>query len=211
MNIFVLSNSIEECARNHCDKHVVKMPTEIMQMMGTVYRNLHGTKQTVYVKVRTKNNKLTLKKKEIPIVSTDKIVHKMGIPLLVHKELPFPTHANHPCTLWLASSIDNWRWLKQLAILLEAEWRYRYNHPYSKDHKSVNIIRKMPTPSLPKIGITPFVQCMPAYLRSNDAIQSYRKFYIAEKSHLASWKKRQKPKWYTLENKVVDQKNKNAV
>lgn len=37
MNIFVLASDPEECARYHCDKHIVKMPTEYAQILSTVH------------------------------------------------------------------------------------------------------------------------------------------------------------------------------
>jgi len=39
MNIFVLSDKIQESARFHVDKHVVKMPTELVQMLSFTYHN----------------------------------------------------------------------------------------------------------------------------------------------------------------------------
>jgi hypothetical protein len=43
MNIFVLDDDIRQCARAHCDKHVVKMILEYTQILCTVC-NLRGTK-----------------------------------------------------------------------------------------------------------------------------------------------------------------------
>ena len=37
MNIFLLDWDHEQCARWHCDKHVVKMPLETTQMLSTVH------------------------------------------------------------------------------------------------------------------------------------------------------------------------------
>ena len=42
MNIFVLDDDIEKCARYHCDKHVVKMILESAQMLSTVSRENGG-------------------------------------------------------------------------------------------------------------------------------------------------------------------------
>lgn len=39
MNIFVLSDSIEEAAQFHCDKHIVKMPLESAQILCTCIHN----------------------------------------------------------------------------------------------------------------------------------------------------------------------------
>lgn len=38
MNIFYLSHDVDECARYHCDKHVVKMITEHAQLLSTAVR-----------------------------------------------------------------------------------------------------------------------------------------------------------------------------
>lgn len=35
MNIFYLSHNQEECAKYHCDKHIVKMPIETAQLLST--------------------------------------------------------------------------------------------------------------------------------------------------------------------------------
>lgn len=42
MNIFYLSTNTDECARYHCDKHVVKMILETAQMLSTAHRVLDG-------------------------------------------------------------------------------------------------------------------------------------------------------------------------
>jgi len=38
MNIFLLDYDIHKCARAMCDKHIVKMPTEYVQILSTVCR-----------------------------------------------------------------------------------------------------------------------------------------------------------------------------
>lgn len=51
MNIFVLDEDIEKCARYHCDQHVIKMILESAQMLctalnkkghSTPYRSTHS-------------------------------------------------------------------------------------------------------------------------------------------------------------------------
>lgn len=42
MNIFVLSEDTEECARLHCDKHVVKMILETAQILCTAINEFSG-------------------------------------------------------------------------------------------------------------------------------------------------------------------------
>lgn len=47
MNIFYLSENTEECAKFHCDKHVVKMILEYSQLLSTAHRVLDGTTNTL--------------------------------------------------------------------------------------------------------------------------------------------------------------------
>ena len=37
MNIFYLANNVDDCAKYHMDKHVVKMPLETAQLLCTVH------------------------------------------------------------------------------------------------------------------------------------------------------------------------------
>jgi hypothetical protein len=39
MNLFILDTDPTKCAEYHCDKHVVKMPTETAQMISFVYHD----------------------------------------------------------------------------------------------------------------------------------------------------------------------------
>lgn len=104
------------------------------------------------------------------------------------------THQNHPCTKWARESLSNWLWLKNLAKHLNNEWQYRYNHTYNC--KAYDVILSLPEPELPDIGLTPFVICMnDEYRINNDAVKSYRNYYIKAKSHIFSWKNREIPKW----------------
>ena len=49
----------------------------------------------------------------------------------------------------------------------------------------------------PNVGLTPFALAMPKECKSDDAVESYRKYYqTLDKQRIASWKKRGKPTWY---------------
>lgn len=106
------------------------------------------------------------------------------------------THQNHPCSVWARTSRDNFDWLLDLGLALSWEYTYRY----SKIHKCQAIIEQMRNCSsrlkIPQIGQTSFAQCMPSEYKVEDAIQSYRNYYIGAKRHLAQWKNRPIPKWW---------------
>jgi len=101
------------------------------------------------------------------------------------------THYNHPCAVWTRSSLSNWLWLKDMTLALCAEYTYRYG----KTHKGEGVCLSLPAPDLKDKGLTPFAQALPEKYRCEDAVAAYRKYYLAEKSHLFKWKNRSVPEW----------------
>jgi hypothetical protein len=105
------------------------------------------------------------------------------------------THQNHPCTLWANESIENWLWLKQFALTLNDEYKYRYDRVV--DHKSAVVVKNLPIPNLPSKGLTPFVKAMPDTIKTIlDPVEAYRQYYMQEKRHIAKWTKRESPYWW---------------
>lgn len=102
-----------------------------------------------------------------------------------------PTHKNHPCTKWVAESLDNYLWLVELTTELNKEWQFRYGH--TRNHKSYDVMLTLPVPDLPKIGMTPFAQAMPDYCKDSDAVTAYRTYYILEKQSILKYTNRDKP------------------
>jgi hypothetical protein len=111
-------------------------------------------------------------------------------------------HKNHPVTIWMRESLDNYMWALQLVDAMHDEWKYRYDHPSEKMHKSYIVATYLKdfAPSadkFPSRGLTPFALAMPNECKTNDPIESYRTYYqTADKQKIASWKKRGKPEWY---------------
>ena len=112
-------------------------------------------------------------------------------------------HKNHPVTIWCRTSKANFVWTLDLIEELHNEWRYRYDHPASKLHKSYIMAQylkeHMPSDdSFSQKGLTTFALAMPDEYKSEDPVQSYRNYYMSEeKQRIATWKKgRGKPDWY---------------
>ncbi len=112
-------------------------------------------------------------------------------------------HKNHPVTIWCRTSQANFIWTLNLIECMHNEWKYRYNHPIEKEHKSYEMAKyiKANIPSIdkfPEIGLTKFALAMPIEYKCDDPVKSYRDYYMSpEKQKIASWnKKRQKPIWY---------------
>ena len=173
MNLFILSICFQECAEFLFDKHVSKILLEAVQMLCT----------------------------NIQIIDPDnEIKDKIKLYKICHK--------NHPVTIWIRSSLENYIWTLDLVEAMHNEWKFRYDHPSDKLHKSYIVSKYLReyAPSadkFPNVGLTPFALAMPNDCKSCDPIESYRKYYqTPEKQRIASWKKREKPKWYkfTIEN-----------
>lgn len=112
------------------------------------------------------------------------------------------THRNHPVTVWMRSSLANYMWTLDLVDAMHDEWKFRYNHPPQKVHKSylvAGFLRKYAPAQdkFPSVGLTPFALAMPVECQLLDPIASYRLYYQSpEKQRIASWKKRERPAWY---------------
>jgi hypothetical protein len=123
-------------------------------------------------------------------------------------------HKNHPVTIWCRTSRANFIWALDLADALHAEWKYRYNHPESKMHKSylvaqilrANIPADHLFPSPESRGVTPFALAMPDEYKDpeGDAVKSYQAYYMSpEKRRIATWKKRRSPpSWWIATNTI---------
>jgi len=116
------------------------------------------------------------------------------------------THVNHPCSLWVRSSFDNWIYTYNLMEALEKEWQYRFNQ--TRRHLSVvKLIKcepyeyKLPIFAgrpgiLQHKGLTPPALAMPDYCKiSSDPVECYREYYRKEKIELHKWTGRDRPYW----------------
>lgn len=176
MNIFFLSHNPSECARQHVDKHVVKMILEYGQLMSTAHRVLDG--QLYYGK--TKNNS-KIQRWLLPD-SREDIVWKAS-------------HSNHPSNIWVRQSSDHYSWLYNLWLEMLSEYTYRYSKKHSAERMR-EVFSQVPK-NLPNKGwLSDPTPAMPNEYKVSNAIQSYRNFYIAEKRSFATWKNRTVPDWF---------------
>jgi len=102
----------------------------------------------------------------------------------------------------MRTSLANYMWTLDLVEAMHDEWKFRYDHPPEKMHKSYIVaqyLRKHAPSSdkFPSSILTPFALAMPVECKVDDPIESYRIYYqTPEKQKIASWKKRGKPAWY---------------
>ena len=187
MNIFYLNNDPKICAEMHLDKHVVKMILEYAQLLSTAHRVLDGT-------VSTRLSKSGRKQQYYPLADErDNFLYSA-------------THVNHPSAVWVRHSYENYEWLYKLFIALLDE----YTHRYGRIHATARLIDALYTPPIhiPKgIGFTEPTPAMPNEVKvlrevatdryEIDSIESYHKYYIHNKVHIAKWTKREIPLWYS--------------
>lgn len=116
------------------------------------------------------------------------------------------THANHPCSIWVRESFANWYYVYNLMLELEQEWMLRYNHSFSKHHKSVDALVKQDYGSfmtivglarnfLPNRPLSAPALAMPDEYKTSDPVESYRRYYREAKKDLNIYTNREKPFW----------------
>jgi len=139
------------------------------------------------------NNKHTVKM----ILETIQLLNNALIANVANYEPVYrKTHWNHPSSIWSRSSKKNFEWLLSLGIELCHEYSFRYD----KVHKCEEHIRRfseMDLGTFPDDGSDiKFVQCMPEEYKRDDPVEGYRTYYLRDKAHIASWKKREPPFWW---------------
>lgn len=197
MNIFVLSTDPREAARDHCDKHVVKMILEYGQMLSTAHRLLDG-KLTVATDDlnRIKPKKFWLLEGEYLEVEEryDEDVGAVYKWVVRNAKMYQVAHVNHPCSVWARENHSNYRWLFDLFEALIAEYARRYG----KDHSTSRILPNLfaRPRNIPWGNLTPFALAMPEEYKHENAVEAYRHFYVGTKARFAKWKNTPVPDWF---------------
>lgn len=169
MNIFYLSNNVKECAQMHTDKHCLKMIIEYAQLLSTAHRVLDGAK-----------------------VNKGYVLGDHHMNSIVYKA----THVNHPSSIWVRQSKQNYNWLYDLWVSLMDEYSYRYGRVHASS-RLMDVLKKSPR-NLVSGQFTEPTPAMPdEYKVKNNSIQSYRNYYKYGKAPLHSWKDRDVPNWIT--------------
>ncbi len=164
MNIFILDKDPIKAAQMLCDKHIVKMPTESMQMICTNLKEMGWEK--------------TLPMKSVML--------------------------NHRCTKWARKSKENLIWLINHCEELCKEYTKRYNRihkieQYLKELIDGGLIGFIENQEYEEKKLTDFALAMPDIYQSKNVVESYRDYYLKEKSYFAKWKSPSSPpSWWVL-------------
>lgn len=188
MNIFYLNHDPKQCAKDHCDKHVVKMILEYAQLLSTAHRVIDGVQSVGLSKTGRKQTRYVL--------TDDR-----------ESRLYSATHINHPSAAWVRKSYHNYVWLYTLLHHLCKE----YTHRYKKVHKVErdDILHKLYLPpagldsTRNTITFTEPPPAMPDYCKVvGNSVKSYQTYYVKEKSRFAKWTSREAPAWYVEGTKI---------
>lgn len=194
MNLFYLDKDIDKCARFHIDAHCTKMPLEVAEMlcMATVVNDIIG-----FVPRR-----LTDKERS----AVDKVrKEQMALGPPEVRKYHYPgrlSHYNHPSTIWVRSSLENYAWTTCYGHAVDTERQRRNGH--NKTHKALGLVYPYPIPDkLENHGFTPFALAMkdfakdfPHLYNEDDPVTTYREFYKYDKRDFASWKNTETPHWW---------------
>ena len=182
MNIFYTDHNPNTCAKYHMDKHVIKQILEYAQLLSTAHRVLDGTLSTGLSKTGRKQTRYVL-------------------PDDRESMLYSATHINHPSAIWCRQSIANYDWLHSLLVELCKEYTYRYGKVHKCERDGlVKLLGIYPKNLKPRLFTEP-TPAMPDDVKVLDnSLESYRNYYVKNKSKLASWSgkinSRPIPEWY---------------
>lgn len=150
MNIFVTSPWPAESAISLPDRHIVKMPVETCQLLAIVASDWY---------------------------------HGYG-PIHKANGEPYNTtkgaFRNHPCTKWVAESIDNAYWLIKHGMNLCDEYTLRYGKSHACYNTLLEAYYLFPKGKI--TNVTPFVRAMPDEFKYNESISTFESYQMYIKS-----------------------------
>eukprot|EP00976_Prorocentrum_cordatum_P107160 1194592-Prorocentrum_minimum.AAC.2 len=174
MNIFFLAMNPSECAKYHCNKHVVKMILEYAQILCTAHRVIDGT-----LTVNEKKRKTWVFQD-----FRENIFYKS-------------THVNHPSVIWARQTTHHYNWLYKLFSDLNSEYQHRYHKTHLCWTKLNAHINRPPSNLSSDLPFKSPPLAMPDACKiPESAVDSYRKYYILEKASFCKWTNRPVPEWF---------------
>jgi hypothetical protein len=91
-------------------------------------------------------------------------------------------HPNHPCSIWVRESLDNYLWLCELAKELCNEYKVIYGeHKIHKTEAHIDWLIANHPNNIPNDGFTMPAQAMPDEYKREDVVLAYQTFYRESK------------------------------
>ena len=179
MNLFLLSWNPDECARYHCNKHVVKMILELCQMLYTAHHELNSTELA--------NCQLT------PYKSTHKN-HPVTIWVRTNT-----ANYTYTCLVGIALCREYYqRYGYKKKSLQSFDITVA---PTGRQHKCYEHFKWLSAHFPPTLPISdtmtmPALAMFDQFKIPNDPITSYRLFYRYNKAHFAKYPNDEYPDWW---------------
>lgn len=107
------------------------------------------------------------------------------------------SHKNHPASKWVRSSNRHYEWLYELWGALSDEYTKRYGKVHASWSKLRYLLKSIPYNISYEHAWSDPPKCMPADCMQDSVVDSYREYYIKEKSYFAKWKYSQIPIWFS--------------
>ena len=169
MNIFILDYDLEKSAKYHCDKHVVKMILESVQLLCT---SLHESKEIYNI----------IKPVEIPYKST-------------HKNHPCAIWARESITNYNLLALITFHLAQEFKFRFNKDHK---SYVTAVTNRLINEEQILADNSEITYNNTHFVKCVPEDCLMDDVVDSYRYYYNKYKQHLFTWKNRNIPNWIAI-------------
>jgi hypothetical protein len=177
MNLFFLNPDPKKCAEEHCDKHVVKMILELVQMLYTCH-NFYGSKvpENGYRSFNPKHpTNLWIQD------SLNNYIYAANVCKYLCIEYTHRYNKIHKCQEHLDWLIQNYPNITGKSV-------------YTPDtYISSN-------PVLESMGMTPVPLAMYDDVKVPDTIVAYRNYYNVYKKRFAKWTNREVPYWFSKVN-----------
>lgn len=165
MNIFILSLIIKNCAKYHCDRHVIKMILETTQLLSTCHHIINPDQAEKWC------NKGKIYKKT-------HMNHPSSIWTRTCKE-----NYIWLCNLGIALC-------KEYAYRYDKQ-----PNDHKCYEKLIFLHKNVPLSLSSNGCITKHKQCMPDEYKTHDSVRSYRIYYLNDKNKMLVWRKRGPPYW----------------
>ena len=168
MNIFVLDRTTKYAARYHCDKHVVKMAVEGVQMLVGVLQR-YGVEHDV----RTKAGHL----------------HRGGYYNHPCTRWAGDSYQNFWWLLMLTMELCHEHTYRFGTVPYSVV-------QVARVHSAHRVVKDGMLAEGLGLAKTPHVLDMPQEYHNEDPVAAYRAYYMGEKRHMAKWTKRPQPPWW---------------
>lgn len=187
MNIFILSykpdfkaHMIEQAA-SHCDRHVIKMITESVQMLSTalasqVFRETHNIKQPPATAISYEKHPCTQWAKAS--IHNFTYLANLALTLCKEKRHRWPLNPEHMYELWLVQLMS--------------------------ELPSFDVVPSDFPVAIPDSDSATKVTGV--YVNLDTAASLYQRYYVSHKSDFATWKNRPVPVWYLIEQEIFNQR-----